>query len=139
MPGGLPCPNPNVKLCMECQPLLNACNDIFYEWYVQQHPAVKKLSKRKRLGVERLMTFVTRYTAAPGEQALLKHIDGAGKVDGSVVLALPSDPVSPFEGFGGGLTFWDGGGKQVLDYDTRCGDLAFIDRGEEKFGECFGC
>eukprot|EP00815_Leptocylindrus_aporus_P003445 CAMPEP_0116053972 /NCGR_PEP_ID=MMETSP0322-20121206/2511_1 /TAXON_ID=163516 /ORGANISM="Leptocylindrus danicus var. apora, Strain B651" /LENGTH=82 /DNA_ID=CAMNT_0003537249 /DNA_START=261 /DNA_END=506 /DNA_ORIENTATION=+ len=82
MPGGLPCPNPNVKLCMECQPLLNACNDIFYEWYVQQHPAVKNLSKRKRLGVERLMTFVTRYTAAPGEQALLKHIDGAGKVDG---------------------------------------------------------
>ena len=60
-------------------------------------------------------------------------------MDGSVVLALPSDPVSPFEGFGGGLTFWDGGGKQVLDYDTRCGDLAFIDRGEEKFGECFGC
>lgn len=60
------------------------------------------------------MTFVTRYTPAPGEQALLKHIDGAGKVDGSCVIALPIDKwsapydVNSFEGHGGGLTFWDG-------------------------------
>ena len=60
------------------------------------------------------MTFVTRYTPAPGEQALLKHIDGAGKVDGSCVVALPIDrwsapyEVNSFEGHGGGLTFWDG-------------------------------
>ena len=60
------------------------------------------------------MTFVTRYTPVPGEQALLKHIDGAGKVDGSCVIALPVDKwsapydVNSFEGHGGGLTFWDG-------------------------------
>ena len=60
------------------------------------------------LRVKRLMTFVTRYTAAPGEQALLKHVDGAGKVDGSIVVALPIDRWSApgdgnsFEGHGGG-------------------------------------
>ena len=60
------------------------------------------------------MTFVTRYTPSPGEQALLKHIDGAGKVDGSCVVALPVDrwsapeSVNSWHGHGGGLTFWDG-------------------------------
>eukprot|EP00560_Eucampia_antarctica_P006519 CAMPEP_0197824576 /NCGR_PEP_ID=MMETSP1437-20131217/1801_1 /TAXON_ID=49252 ORGANISM="Eucampia antarctica, Strain CCMP1452" /NCGR_SAMPLE_ID=MMETSP1437 /ASSEMBLY_ACC=CAM_ASM_001096 /LENGTH=110 /DNA_ID=CAMNT_0043424255 /DNA_START=276 /DNA_END=608 /DNA_ORIENTATION=- len=83
------------------------------------------------------MTFITRYTPAPGEQALLKHIDGAGKVDGSIVIALPidrwsaSDKVNSFEG--GGLTFWDGKDQCTsrpleTHYDTRSGDLAFIDR-----------
>lgn len=70
-----------------------------------------------------------------------KHVDGAGKVDGSVVVALPVDrwsapeSVNSFEG--GGLTFWDGksidtvsGETKVLEthYDTRSGDVAFIDR-----------
>lgn len=80
-------------------------------------------------------------------------MDGAGKVDGSVVVALPIDRWSApehenaFEG--GGLTFWDGrewkqtsggiqesqrGGKsdvmgpREIHYDTRSGDIAFIDR-----------
>mmetsp|Transcript_12996 Transcript_12996/g.37069 ORF Transcript_12996/g.37069 Transcript_12996/m.37069 type:complete len:335 (+) Transcript_12996:127-1131(+) len=89
--------------------------------------------------VKRLMTFITRYTSAPNENALLKHVDGAGKVDGSVVVALPVDrwtgpeEVNSFEGHGGGLTFWDGksrplGRPQEIQYDTRSGDLAFIDR-----------
>jgi hypothetical protein len=65
-----------------------------------------------------------------------QHVDGAGKVDGSVVVALPMDESSPFEG--GGLTFWDGvkrdaatgkrTGKDEIHYDTRSGDLALIDR-----------
>jgi hypothetical protein len=124
-------------------------------------------TKRKKK-CRRLMTFVTRYTPAPGEQALLKHVDGAGRVDGSVVVALPIDRwsappgVNSFEGHGGGLTFWDGreevpegpvddeydddegggvkgGGKartstrarfrpREVHYDTRSGDVAFIDR-----------
>lgn len=63
------------------------------------------------------MTFVTRYTPAPGEQALLKHIDGAGKVDGSCVVALPSPKGKSFEGFGGGLTFWDG--KESIIHDKE--------------------
>ena len=86
------------------------------------------------------MTFVTRYTPAPNEQSLLKHVDGAGKVDGSVVVALPIDkwsqPASEnsFVGYGGGLTFWDGkrdketGERCEIDYDMNCGDVAFIDR-----------
>lgn len=61
-------------------------------------------------------------------------MDGAGKVDGSVVVALPIDRWSAednkFEG--GGLTFWDGktaeGKPLETHYDTRSGDVAFIDR-----------
>ena len=48
-------------------------------------------------------------------------MDGAGKVDGSIVVALPTN--DPFKG--GGLTFWD---KDEIHYDTRAGDVAFIDR-----------
>ena len=70
-------------------------------------------------------------------------MDGAGKVDGSVVVALPTD--HPFEG--GGLTVWDGKAvvssrennavatgqthqhqPEEIHYDTRSGDVAFIDR-----------
>ena len=67
-------------------------------------------------------------------------MDGAGKVDGSIVVALPIDRWSApeeensFEGHGGGVTFWDGGKDpetklpREIHYDTRSGDLAFIDR-----------
>jgi hypothetical protein len=68
---------------------------------------------------------------------LSQHVDGAGKVDGSLVVALPIDRwsapehVNAFEG--GGLTFWDGrsaetGQPQEIHYDTRSGDIALIDR-----------
>jgi hypothetical protein len=62
---------------------------------------------------------------------LSQHVDGAGKVDGSVVVALPvdrwSDGGEEAHAFdGGGLTFWDGGAE--THYDTRSGDLALIDR-----------
>jgi hypothetical protein len=78
-------------------------------------------------------------------------VDGAGKVDGSIVVALPMDrwsapeEVNAFEG--GGLTFWDGRQRVSppasdgtgsssrattapceIHYDTRSGDVAFIDR-----------
>ena len=66
-------------------------------------------------------------------------MDGSGKVDGSVVVALPIDRWSApesensFVGHGGGLTFWDRKnretrGPQEIHYETRSGDLAFIDR-----------
>lgn len=80
-------------------------------------------------------------------------MDGAGKVDGSCVVALPVDrwsapyDVNSFEGYGGGLTFWDGKEHVVvadsdeegatartqsrpreIHYDTRSGDIAFIDK-----------
>ena len=59
-------------------------------------------------------------------------MDGAGKVDGSIVVALPVDRWSASEAEnafeGGGLTFWDGPKQDEIRYDTRSGDLALIDR-----------
>ena len=77
MEGGVPTTEPNVALMDLFAPLLAACNDLFMYWYRQQHAcnakttrfgAINKEAKRCR----RLMTFITRYTPAPGEQALLK-------------------------------------------------------------------
>lgn len=130
MDGGIPTAEPNLMLRQLFHPLLNTCNTLFNEWYRQQH------SMRQPVVSNRIMTFITRYTPAPGEQALLKHVDGAGKVDGSIVVALPMDKwsaplsINAFEG--GGLTFWDGrdslGNIQKTHYDTRSGDVGFIDR-----------
>jgi len=120
MEGGVPCTNPNLKLLQLFRPLLDTCNDLFLEWYRQQHACNDKSNNHSNnnntthRSCRRLMTFITRYTPNPGEQALLKHVDGAGKVDGSVVVALPVDrwsapyQVNSFEGHGGGITFWDG-------------------------------
>ena len=148
MEGGIPCTNPNHRLKQHCEALLDSCNELFVSWYKQQHACNGKSDNgvlKTSLKVERLMTFITRYTPAPGEQALLKHVDGAGKVDGSVVVALPIDRWSgpekdnSFEGFGGGLTFWDGrdenGRPKEIGYDTRSGDIAFIDKAVWHQGE----
>jgi hypothetical protein len=149
MDGGVPCCNPQIALRDHCFDLLNTCNDLFATWYRQQQGGNKFKTARYKSDengnpiVSRLMTFITRYTPAPDENALLRHIDGAGKVDGSVVVALPIDrwtsteEVNSFEGHGGGLTFWDGikvteSGKKETDeiyYETRSGDVAFIDKG----------
>jgi hypothetical protein len=62
------------------------------------------------------------------------------------VAALPVDRwLAPeeenfFIGHGGGLTFWDGKdpetkGPQEIHYETRSGDLAFIDRAVWHQGE----
>ncbi|KAL3794647.1 hypothetical protein HJC23_010075 [Cyclotella cryptica] len=145
MDGGVPCCNPHEAGRLHCLDLLNTCNDLFAIWYRQQQGGNKFKTSRYKADengnpvVSRLMTFITRYTPAPDENALLKHIDGAGKVDGSVVVALPvdrwtaSEDENSFEGHGGGLTFWDGvkqsGVPDEITYDTRSGDVAFIDKG----------
>ncbi|KAL7579333.1 hypothetical protein ACA910_014009 [Epithemia clementina (nom. ined.)] len=132
MDGGVPTTNPNTQLLNLFSPLLSACNEIFMDWYRQQHACNDRKTSTPFVNCHRLMTFITRYTPAPGEQALLKHVDGAGKVDGSIVVALPvdrwsaSEEENAFEG--GGLTFWDGPKQQEIHYDTRSGDLALIDR-----------
>ena len=144
MDGGVPTAEPNTKLKAICNDLLNTCDELFKFWYMQQHScnAKNKDSNMNNMNVKRIMTFITRCTPAPGEQALLKHVDGAGKVDGSLVLALPLEEpkdVHSFYGYGGGLTFWDGKSRkngngngsnnvQEILYDTRPGDVAFIDR-----------
>ena len=77
-------------------PLLEQCNRQFTAWYESLHGtgSVPRL--------KRLQSFVTRYRPFPNENALLRHVDGA-HVDGSVILALPTD--SPFAG--GGVTVWE--------------------------------
>ena len=74
MQGGIPCTNPNLKLLELFRPLLNVCNDLFLEWYRQQHACntLKLMNGPVERTCQRLMTFITRYTPAPGEQALLK-------------------------------------------------------------------
>lgn len=79
MDGGVPTTHPNVALRDLFLPLLQSCNDLFLHWYRQQHacnhdhrcsrPAASSTTIDT---VRRLMTFVTRYTPAPDEQALLK-------------------------------------------------------------------
>jgi len=149
MEGGIPCTNPHEGLKHHCWELLETCNRLFASWYRQQHACNDATTSSYQIDsegdpiVSRLMTFMTRYTPAPDENALLKHVDGAGKVDGSVVVALPidrwtaSEEENSFEGHGGGLTFWDGRtqrsadgtrGPEEIVYDTRSGDIAFIDR-----------
>lgn len=132
MDGGVPTTEPNLKLLDLFSPLLATCNQIFMDWYRQQHACNDLRTSSPVVDCHRLMTFITRYTPAPGEQALLKHVDGAGKVDGSVVVALPVDRWSAPEEEnayeGGGLTFWDGLRQNEIFYDTRSGDVALIDR-----------
>eukprot|EP00948_MAST-09A_sp_MAST-9A-sp1_P003210 g3210.t1 len=130
MNGNEPCPNPNIALREHCWDLLEACSMLFLKWYRQQKACNVDGQKPKQYAVKRQMTFITRYTATPGEDYLKKHVDGAGKVDGSIVLSLPTDET--FEG--GGLTFWDGSAipskQQVIFYPSSQvgGDMVFIDR-----------
>ncbi len=72
MEGGIPCTNPNLKLLELFRPLLDVCNDLFLEWYRQQHACNVQRQYKVERTCKRLMTFVTRYTPSPGEQALLK-------------------------------------------------------------------
>lgn len=66
MDGGVPTTEPNLPLLDVFSPLLDSLNQIFLHWYRQQH-------NRERIdSCRRLMTFITRYTSNPGEEALLK-------------------------------------------------------------------
>ena len=72
MDGGIPTTEPNLELCQLFDPLLSACDDLFLYWYRQQHACNGRRQATASSSCRRLMTFVTRYTAQPGEQALLK-------------------------------------------------------------------
>ena len=69
---GVPCTNPKLDLRDLCLDLLNSCDLLFGIWYHQQHPCSANKGQGNQLKTKRLMTFITRYTAAPNEQALLK-------------------------------------------------------------------
>ena len=72
MDGGIPCTDPNLELLEVFSPLLDSCDHLFLQWYKQQHACNRPGNPRKVGSCRRLMTFITRYTPAPGEQALLK-------------------------------------------------------------------
>lgn len=116
MDGGLPTTHPNLELLSLFRPLLSACDGLFLHWYRQQHacnpvrllttttPATDTAAVGATRSCRRLMTFITRYTPAPGEQALLKvraeqfcsDVMPNGAVRGSdAVRRLPTCVVSP--------------------------------------------
>ena len=73
MEGGIPTAEPNLELLKVMTPLLESCDDIFMSWYRQKSSCNRpKLRNSNILSFKRLMTFVTRYTPNPGEEALLK-------------------------------------------------------------------
>ena len=73
MEGGIPTAEPNLELLKVMTPLLESCDDIFMSWYRQKSSCNRpKLRNSNILSCKRLMTFVTRYTPNPGEEALLK-------------------------------------------------------------------
>ena len=71
MDGGVPTTEPNIPLYELFAPLLTSCNHIFMDWYRQQHACNSRYNRPVR-DCQRIMTFITRYTPNPGEQALLK-------------------------------------------------------------------
>ncbi|CAE8680325.1 unnamed protein product [Polarella glacialis] len=95
--------------------VMEACRAGFATWHCQR----KGL---KSIDVTVMNAFVTRYRPTAEEDQLKKHIDGAS-VDGSVILALPTDEC--FEG--GALHVWDGKPQQELVYQMQPGDVMFLD------------
>jgi len=101
-------------------PMVEALSDVvqlccrgFENWYAE------RFSRTRHASV--MNAFVTRYRPRPDESELKRHIDGAN-VDGSVILALPTD--EPFEG--GALKVWDP--KSTLhEYAMAPGDCIFLD------------
>mmetsp|Transcript_6182 Transcript_6182/g.17165 ORF Transcript_6182/g.17165 Transcript_6182/m.17165 type:complete len:351 (-) Transcript_6182:67-1119(-) len=101
---------------VECMgPVMDKCTDAFARWYC----GIKSLAS---IDVSVMNAFVTRYRPVHEEDQLKKHIDGSN-VDGSVILALPTD--DPFEG--GELYVWDGKPQKEYVYRMNPGDLLFLD------------
>lgn len=95
--------------------VMHACCRAFETWYVRRFGLVA-------CDAAVMNCFLTRYRPRPDEDELRKHIDGAN-VDGSVVLALPTD--APFAG--GALKVWDGKPTVEYEYAMRPGDCLFLD------------
>eukprot|EP00933_Yihiella_yeosuensis_P016133 TRINITY_DN13898_c2_g1_i1.p1 TRINITY_DN13898_c2_g1~~TRINITY_DN13898_c2_g1_i1.p1 ORF type:complete len:326 (+),score=66.06 TRINITY_DN13898_c2_g1_i1:60-1037(+) len=96
--------------------VMNSCCKSFEKWHCEK----KGL---KSVDVSVMNAFVTRYRPTAEEDQLKRHIDGAN-VDGSVILALPTD--DPFEG--GELIVWDGPRPQKeYTYQMKPGDCIFLD------------
>lgn len=109
---------------MPHEPMVRAMGDVmvaccrqYEKWYVGRFGVTS-------CAATVMNCFLTRYRPMPNEDELKRHIDGAN-VDGSVILALPTD--EPFEG--GRLKVWDGGKKNDREhvYAMKPGDCVFLD------------
>mmetsp|Transcript_5052 Transcript_5052/g.14906 ORF Transcript_5052/g.14906 Transcript_5052/m.14906 type:complete len:360 (+) Transcript_5052:123-1202(+) len=106
-------PHEPMVRCMT--PTMNRCTQAFARWYCRIYSLAS-------VEVDVMNAFVTRYRALQEEDQLKRHIDGSN-VDGSVILALPTD--DPFEG--GALHVWDGKPQKQHVYQMRPGDCIFMD------------
>ena len=108
---------PHMPLVEVMDPVLDECVSQFKKWY-------NDLWGLRESEVIIMNSFVTRYRTEEGETQLKKHVDGR-HVDGSVILALPTD--CPFEG--GKLTVWEKrkGELKEFEYAMKPGDIMFLD------------
>lgn len=108
---------PHMPLVDVLDPILDDCVAQFKVWY-------NDLWGLRESEVIIMNSFVTRYRTEEGETQLKKHVDGR-HVDGSVILALPTD--CPFEG--GKLTVWEKrkGTLNEFEYAMKPGDMIFLD------------
>ena len=106
---------PHPPLLSVMQQTLAAVKQHFAAWYCDKFGLVG-------VDVVTLNSFVTRYSALPEQDQLDKHVDGR-RVDGSAILALPTD--APYSG--GELTVWDTKAKHKYLYQLTPGDALFLD------------
>lgn len=98
-------------------PVMNECVRLYKRWHCRRAGLAS-------IEIDVMNAFVTRYRPINGENELQKHIDGA-QVDGSVILALPTD--APF--VGGALHVWDGRPELEVAYQMKAGDVIFLEGG----------
>lgn len=103
--------HPPMVACMT--DVMRSCVDLFEQWASARQGAT--------VTVRVMNCFVTRYRPRTHENQLKRHIDGAN-VDGSVILALPTD--EPFQG--GALKVWEAK-REFLYPDLRAGDAILLD------------
>ena len=115
--GWTPKTPPHPPMAAAMKETLALSKDIFTKWYCERNGL-------EECEVITMNSFVTRYSPEPGKSELGKHVDGR-KVDGSLILALPTD--EPFDW--PGLKVWDGkrGAKKEYLYTMKPGDVCVLD------------
>ena len=113
----------NVALYKHMENIQEKCRLLFMEWYMELH-------NLEEVEVIVLNSFITKYVAEKGKNEFGKHVDGA-KVDGSLVLALPTDEENDWPG----MLVWDGAkGRGHKDprpehvYNMQPGDALVLDK-----------
>jgi hypothetical protein len=120
-------PQPEVNLAMleKMAKIQEYCRLIFARWYCD-------LYSLDEVEITTLNSFITKYVAEPKKNEFGKHVDGI-KVQGSLVLALPTDEENDWPG----MMVWDGPkGRGIVNDDTRPkhhymmqpGDALLLDR-----------